>query len=253
MPVVGTLLVVGVAVLAVALLVVLAHFVPAERRMPHNDVVGFVYAVVGVVYAVVLAMVVIATWESLSTARETTYTESNALMSLYWYGHSLPPPAHSQIENLTREYADAVVHEEWPLLDAYHAASPTAWTLANELRGGVINQQPTTLAEQARYDQALDAAGAFLDARRIRLNEATDGLPVILWVALTVGGLVTVAFAFLFGMSSLRAHAVIIFSLTLLVGVLLLVVYALNYPFSGAVRVNPDAFELALRRMASIG
>jgi hypothetical protein len=38
------------------------------------------------------------------------------------------------------------------------------------------------------------------------------------------------------------------FSLTLLIGGLLLVVYELNFPFSG-IKVGPEAFQLALERI----
>jgi hypothetical protein len=47
-------------------------------------------------------------------------------------------------------------------------------------------------------------------------------------------------------------HALVMFSLTLLLGGLLLVVYELNYPFGGVVRVGPEAFQLALERMRQL-
>ena len=36
------------------------RLVPSQTRKQHNDVAGFIYAVLGVVYAVLLALVVIA-------------------------------------------------------------------------------------------------------------------------------------------------------------------------------------------------
>jgi hypothetical protein len=42
------------------------------------------------------------------------------------------------------------------------------------------------------------------------------------------------------------------FFLTLLVAALLLVVFEFNEPFAGVVRVTPEAFKLALARMAKI-
>ena len=47
-------------------------------------------------------------------------------------------------------------------------------------------------------------------------------------------------------------HAIIVFSLTLLIGGLLLVTYELDYPFFGSVKVGPQAFELALARMQQL-
>jgi hypothetical protein len=250
-PVVGSLVVVGIAALTCVALIVVTRYVPWERREPQNDVVGFVYAVVGVIYAVVLAMVVIGLWDSQDQARTNTYTETDALLQIYWYAYSLPQPAHSQIENLTRRYTETVVHAEWPML-AGHGSSAEAWSDFTMLRETVIAQRPTTLAAQTEYAQGLDGMAQLGNARRERLNQATDGIPALLWVALLVGATVIVGFTFMFDMTSLRAHVAVVFSVALLVGGLLLLVYELEYPFGGAVAVEPRAFDLALARMAVI-
>lgn len=103
MPVLGSLLVVAISLLMAGALVGVQKVVPANRREPHNEVVGFVYAVVGVIYAVILAMVVIAVWTSLDATNTNTYTETNALLQLDWYGHSLPGPQHARVQALTKD------------------------------------------------------------------------------------------------------------------------------------------------------
>lgn len=242
----------GIAAVSVVLLIILAKYIPGERREPHNDVVGFVYAVIGVIYAVVLAMVVIGTWETLDSARANTYAESNALIDVYWYGRSLDSPAGARIDQLAQQYTDTVVNREWPLLAGQHS-SPQAWTEADSLRAAVTSQMPATPAEQARYEQALTATATLSDARRERINEAGDGIPSPLWVTLILGGAVTVGFALGFGMKSLWAHAAVVFCATMVVASLLILINELNFPFSGAVRVEPDAFRLALQQMQGLG
>lgn len=69
MPIWGMVLVVITAAFMAGLLVLVTRWVPFDRREPQNDVVGFVYAVVGVVYAVVLALVVIDVLGALDSAR----------------------------------------------------------------------------------------------------------------------------------------------------------------------------------------
>ena len=59
--VVSGLLVVAVSVLiAVTGLTLVQRLVPLRLRKEHNDVAGFIYAVLGVIYAVLIALVVIA-------------------------------------------------------------------------------------------------------------------------------------------------------------------------------------------------
>jgi hypothetical protein len=61
MRIVTGLLIVAVAVVvAVGGLVLVQRLVPTKRRKQHNDVAGFIYAVLGVSYAVLLGLVLIA-------------------------------------------------------------------------------------------------------------------------------------------------------------------------------------------------
>jgi hypothetical protein len=250
MPVVGFLFIIGLALLAAAAAFTVERLVPAKRREVHNDVVGFVYAVIGVTYAVLLGLVVIATWNALDEARANTYAEANALSRLDWYAYSLPEPQHAEVEDLLEQYTFTVITAEWPDM-ARQQSSPQAWTVYTELHEVIQDQQPATPAAVTRYQEAVTAADDLGAARRERLTQAADGIPPLLWAALILGGSLTVGFALLFGMKSTRAHALVMFSLTMLIGGLLLVVYELNFPFSG-IKVGPEAFQLALQRMQQV-
>ena len=56
-------MVVGLPLLTVAVQAVVRRLAPSIVEGEHNDVAGFLIAVVGVVYAVTLAFIVIVTWE----------------------------------------------------------------------------------------------------------------------------------------------------------------------------------------------
>jgi protein-S-isoprenylcysteine O-methyltransferase Ste14 len=93
MSVVYGILVVGGACLAALVgLSVVQRLVPVTIRKEHNDVAGFIYAVLGVIYAVLLALVVIAVWEEFGRARVTVEAEANALAEIFWLAHRLPEP-----------------------------------------------------------------------------------------------------------------------------------------------------------------
>jgi hypothetical protein len=251
MPVVGILVIVGLALLLGGGTFALERLLPSHRRERHNDVVGFVYAVVGVAYAVLLGLVVIAAWNTLDEAEANTYTETDSLIQLDWYGHSLPQPQHAEVESLLKEYATVVINVEWPEL-ARQQSSPQAWAIYTQLRGLVQEQKPATPAAVVRYQQALDATAQLGDARRERVDQSSDGIPPLMWAALVLGAAITVGFPLFFGMKSTAAHALVMFSVTLLIGGLLLVVYELNYPFGGLVKVGPEAFILALQRLQQL-
>ncbi|MFE0101711.1 hypothetical protein [Streptomyces sp. NPDC059009] len=249
MPVFGIVLLLLGSVAMTGAVLAVTRLVPVAKRKAHNDVLGFVYAEIGVIYAVVLAMVVVGVWDTRAQAHENTYTETNALLQLTWYSRSLPQPGRERLGGLVERYTETVIRDEWPLLGEQRA-DPAAWTQFTEIRELINTEEPTTDAGQTRYQGALEAVGQLGDARRERVNEAASaGVPTLLWTALLVGALVTIGFALLFGMDSVRAHAGVVFSLTVTVGVMLLIVYEFNYPFSGPLKVSPTAFQLALDRI----
>jgi uncharacterized membrane protein YgaE (UPF0421/DUF939 family) len=113
----GVLVVIGICLAALAGLEVVQRLVPAEKRQEHNDVAGFLYAVIGVVYAVLLALLVIAVWEQFQGARETVESEANAVAEVAWLAHRLPEPERQQLQEDARSYAQEVVDNEWPLME----------------------------------------------------------------------------------------------------------------------------------------
>jgi hypothetical protein len=212
-----------------------------------------VYSEVGVVYAVVLAMVVVGVWDARGRAHANTYTETNAVLQLYWYGQSLPRSSGGWIAGLAEQYTRSVLDIEWPLL-ARQRSSPQVWKIFTELRTLINSHQPENPGDEIRYQQALDAMAQLGDARRERVNEAAQSsVPRLMWAALILGALITIGFAFLFNLGSREVHAVLVFFLTLIIGCLLLLVHELNYPFSGPVGVEPTAFRLALDRITTLG
>ena len=68
---------------SVAGLVLVQRMVPVELRKQHNDVAGFIYAVLGIAYAVLLGLVVVAAWEQFQTARNTTEREASELAEVF--------------------------------------------------------------------------------------------------------------------------------------------------------------------------
>jgi len=231
-------------------LVLVQRFVPIERRKQHNDVTGFIYAVVGIAFAVLLGLVVVATWEQYQMASNTAEREASELAELFWLGHRLPETEGHRLQELTRSYAQVVVEKEWPLM-ARGESSPRAWALIDEIRLTVQNMNPDTEAEQVLYEQGLERVHDLADARRDRLEEAREGIPAMLWVVLVAGAIVTIGFTYLFGLDDTTTHTLMVALLALVIGLIVFTIGSLEYPFAGAARLGPEAFELVLERFAS--
>ena len=233
--------------LAVAGLLLVQRLVPPTLRQEHNDVAGFIYAVIGVLYAVLLAFVVIVVWQQFEATREAAQVEANELAAVYLLANRFPEPERVRVQELARSYARTVVEDEWPMM-AEGEASPKAWALLDELRLTVQSMDPGTGAEQVLFDQGLTRVHEISDARRTRLLDANEDIPSILWAVLVVGGIITVTFTYLFGLKSNWAHALMVAALAMVVAGMLFTIVSLDHPFAGGTYIPPDALEAALTR-----
>ena len=251
----GILVVGGICLAALGGLELVQRLVPTASRQRHNDVAGFIYAVLGVVYAVLLALVVIAVWEEFGRARETVESEANATAEIFWLAHRLPEPERARLQELARSYAREVVEEEWPLMREGQAplmeqgqATPTGWVLIDDIRATVQGFDPSTRAEGALYAEGLDQVEELANARRMRLVAAHEGIPAVLWVVLIFAGIAAVGFTYLFGLESTWAHRLMVVALAGVIGLVLFTIGAMEHPFSGGARIGTGAFELILER-----
>jgi protein-S-isoprenylcysteine O-methyltransferase Ste14 len=231
---------------AVVGLLVVQHLVPPERREEHNDVAGFIYAVLGVAYAVVLAFMLIAVWQDYKMAQTNVESEAHELAGVYFLASQLPEPDRSRIQDLARTYVRVVVEQEWQMMEQGQT-SPRADSLLRQLRLELLEFDPRTKGEQVLYERGLTDLHDALDARRSRLLEVREGIPTLLWVVLVVGGVITVSFTYLFGLKSNVTHALMVAALTLLICAILFTIGEFDYPFSGIVEIRPEAFREVLR------
>jgi Protein of unknown function (DUF4239) len=244
---VGLLLLCLAMAFAVGGLILVQRHVPIAVRRQHNDVAGFIYAVLGVTYAVLLGLMVVAVWEQWEAAKATADEEAGSLAELFWLADRMPGSKGRDIQELARSYARTVVDEEWSLMEQ-EKSSPRAWALLDNIRVRLQTFDPSTPEEQVIYEQSLERMRDLADARRDRLLEAEQGLPAILWVVLIVGGVVVVGFTYLFGLESTAVHLLMVASLALVIALVLFTVAALNFPFKGDITISPEAMDHVLGR-----
>ncbi|HEY7066065.1 MAG TPA: hypothetical protein VII06_31625 [Chloroflexota bacterium] len=245
---------VGLVVVALGVAVAMGGFLLVEHvwahsaRQRHNDVAGFIYAVLGIAYGVLVAYVVIVVWQNFSDAQRTCEQEANAVGDLYSLAASFPDPASTQLEQLTREYAEAVIDEEWPTM-ANGQASPHAAQLADEIGRVLRLVEVQTPREQVLMGQGLTIYHTILDNRHTRLYQSREGIHPSLWIVLISGAVVTISFTYLFGLESTAAHMLMIGALTIVLAGILFMIHATDLPFDGDVQVEPVAMQLILAAM----
>jgi hypothetical protein len=85
--------------------------------------------------------------------------------------------------------------------------------------------------------------------RRRRLLAAQSELPPLMWILLVAGGIVTVLFTLVFGTRHAWMQYLVIGVVTGLLTFSILLVDAMQYPFSGDVSIHPGPYESVIASM----
>jgi hypothetical protein len=235
-------LLVMLPVLAVGATLLVRRAVGAEVLARHNDVAGFIYAVIGVVYAVLLGFSAIIVWEQFRQAQEGVEREANELADLYRDAQVFPPEVRKQVEDGLRAYIRSVVEKEWPAMAA-GKSSPETWEAYNQLWRIYHEFKPEDDHQRTWYAESIQRLNALGDQRRIRLLSVRSGVPGVIWAVLLGAGVVTIGFSCLFGTRNVRAHGLMTAGVAITIGAVLLSILALQHPFAGITRVPPEAFQ----------
>jgi len=244
--VLGALVVVGIPLMTVVVQAVIRRLAPGIVEGEHNEVAGFLIAVVGVVYAVTLAFIVIVTWEEHREARDTVNREAGGLRSLYLGSQALPDPSRARMSELVIQYGQEIVDEEWAAMDD-GGSSRAASDLIGEMFATLRGVATTTPTQETFLADALVRLNEVADDRALRITMAEEGQVSILWAAIILGGILTVGFALLFGVANERLHYLMVGGFAAVLALQILVILVLSHPFSGDARVTPRPLEDVVR------
>lgn len=232
----------GVLLLSVAGLLLVRRIVPLELLAEHNEVAGYIYTVIGAVYGVLLAFVVLVVWQQHIDAQADAAREAGLLADVYRDADVLPDSVAVSLRAAIATYARSVAEEEWPMLAAGQP-SPEARNRLHAVWALVRAYNPETQAQGAWYDEMLDRLSNAGDARQQRLHNAATQLPTLVWIVLLFGGLVTIAFSFMFGARHYALHLTMVFALAGIISMVLVLIAALDHPYTGLAMIHPDVFE----------
>jgi hypothetical protein len=218
-----------------------------EVRSAHTDRAGFILAVIGVIYAVLLAFVAVGVWERFDAAEARTVDEAGALATLYRDAGSFPKSG--PFRATLRLYVRSIIGQEFPAMrrgERSGLSDALIEAVAREVRA--LPASPPRL--QNLQAEMLAAADSALSDRETRLTIDITGINGIMWIVLIIGAYLTVGFTYLFGFDKTVMQQLMVGGLSLMIGLVLFLVLALDYPFRGAISVAPDAFTELLTKFS---
>ena len=114
----------------------------------------------------------------------------------------------------------------------------------NRFQDELFAFDPATEGQKARYQETLRAYNALVNARRLRLDSVTSGLPGPMWAVILVGAVLALGATFFFDVTNVRLHRVMIALLASVTGLLIFLIAYYDRPYRGRHGVSPEAYEL---------
>lgn len=245
---IGLMLIVVAIIVAGGGLFILRRRVALEELQANHEVGGFILGVIAHVYAILLAFVVIVVWGQYKDAATLSTQASASIGGMFWMAEALPDSARQQIQGHLRDYAQAVVTDEWPLL-ARGQESDTAWAIHDQLWQDMHQLSGQPGIDQAVYLHLLGEMQDVDEKRRLRLASSEERIPGLMWVILIGGGIEAVLFTYAFGTKRVGVQIGMTAALVLLIGLVLLLIAELDTPFSGDLKLEPAGYRSILQMM----
>ncbi len=233
-----------VVLVACSLLSMLAidRWWPRRLRKQHNDLIGWHLGVLGTTYAVIIGFMLYTVWTNYGAASVNVEQEAIQLVKIHRLARGLPAPQRDELRAETQRYADAVIHQEWPMM-SHGQVSPASAQISRQMWRTLMSIESPTWTQITAEDHALYELSSLSEYRQVRQLEVTSRLPGILWCVLIVGGALTIISACMFGQDNAFLHGIQVFALSFLIALSLVAIADIDRPFQGGVHVQDTAFR----------
>lgn len=211
----------------------------------NHEVGGYIFNAFGLIYAVLVAFVVFVTWNEYNDTRSNIDAEASEITDLYNTARAFPDSTKKEIHKALLAYINDITHDEWPLLENGEISLKAKASFEN-LWYNYNNIDVTMLTNVPLYEESLKHLNDLGERRRTRIFDSRENIPGIIWAALLFGGVMSVVFTYFFRTTRMMPQVVMTSALTILNTLILYMIYLLDHPLRGTMKVTPEAFEYAL-------
>ena len=254
----GIVLVVSIAVVAGAYVLV-SHRSPKggyKDQTPHD-----LYALTSGAMALLVAFTFGVAFGNFTDMRTQLRTEEAAVLSMYRYAALLPEPVGQTLRNDSLCYAQLVIKDEWPTMEAGEVPLfNSTTTLVEDIQQTLIknNDAESALSKSPYLSTWIAANTQRADARLIRISSATNGtIPITMWILLIIGAILSIAALFIYADRDKPkwGHVLVVVGPVFIAVSALMVIYLLSRPFlpvPGALTSEGFQKELAVMQHEAV-
>jgi Protein of unknown function (DUF4239) len=114
----------------------------------------------------------------------------------------------------------------------------------NRFQEMLVNFEPATERQKILHAEAFRAYNTMIQARRMRLDAVSTGLPGVMWTVVLMGAVISLGASFLFQVDDVRLHVMLVTLLAMFIGMVIFMTMALDRPVRDDLGVRPDPYQL---------
>jgi hypothetical protein len=235
--------VVGFLSLTYVLMLWIHRAISVEVRRQHNDVIGFIIAVVAVFYGLIIASVLIMAINRFDHAEQVVETEANLVADVVRNARSVSPQVDKPVRQQAAAYLENVITKEWP---AQVQGGRTVLRLPalTDLAQAISTYQPRNEREAAFYLQLIESLNKLYDARRERVFLADERISGEVWGVTLAGAVLTICLTLLFGVRNRWMHFMLASFLAVSLALIFALVMIFDRPFQGNMAASDEPYRL---------
>lgn len=239
----------GIVIVGAAVAVSVGGLVLVRRRFPElerhglNDVIGVAIGVLAAVFGLLLGFVTVSLYDNFTDAQATVQREATEVIQLYNDSRAFAPPADAAVLRELKSYVAAVRFVEWDRMREGDSDMRVGSEHITDLYRVLQDYEPKSNTQNAFYGDAVGRLNDIVDARRSRLTQAEEELPGAFSIMLLLGTALLIASMYLLATTNRRLHTILLVGVAVLTSFNLLIVAALDHPFSGDISVSNEAFN----------
>jgi hypothetical protein len=210
----------------------------------HNEIVGYVFVILGGFYALLLGFVVLFVWDALNQAQNNADREGSLAMGLYRNIKYFPDS--NQVKPLMNSYliyVHSVAEQEYPAMEQMKELNG----LNRKSFNGVFKQMEKIESKDPRVDQMLRQLNELATYRALRQMSYASEIPSEIWVPLFLGAFIILFCSMLVHMESIRIHILVNTLLAAFIGLVIYIIITIDHPFTGSMRIKADEYMIILK------
>ncbi len=203
---------------------------------------GIIYGGIIAVYSLLIAFVVVIVWQQYQVTGDRIESEASKLLNIYRSSYVFKDSSGVLIRKEVLNYVASVEKDEWPALEKDSLSTKTQ-KIYNKIWHDIYLVRPNTEEEKVWYASMVQNLNQFGEARHLRLSDRDSSIPLIMWQILWAGAFLIILFSILLDSDNYVNHLLKVIMLSLMIVFSLSLIYLLDHPFKGTLKMEPKAFD----------